>query len=127
MRRLPVAHILVIDDDKGFGNALVQFLMQDRHQVTVTNSTTENMLCVGKDKIDLIVTGILTECEQVLETVATLAKASGCVPVIALAGARGLMSGDRNSESASLLGINVNVVRNFVRADLREAIAVALG
>jgi DNA-binding NtrC family response regulator len=121
-----MAHILVIDDDKGLGTALVQFLTQDRHQVTVANSTTDKMLCLGKDKIDLIVTGILMECEHGLESVAALAKASGCVPVIALAGARGLMSGNRSSESASLLGINVNVVRNFVRADLREAIADAL-
>jgi DNA-binding response OmpR family regulator len=105
---------------------LVQFLTQDRHQVTVASSTADNMLCAGKDKIDLIITGILMECEQGLETVATWAKASGCVPVIALAGARGLMSGNRASESASLLGINVSVVRNLIRADLREAIADAL-
>jgi len=81
-----VAHILVIDDDKLLGSALVQFLTQDRHQVTVSNSKTDRMLCGAQDKIDLIVTGILVECEHALEAVAALAKASGCIPVIALAG-----------------------------------------
>lgn len=121
-----MAHILVIDDDKLLGSALVQFLTQDRHQVTVSNSKTDRMLCGAQDKIDLIVTGILVECEHALEAVAALAKASGCIPVIALAGARGLMSGKRSSESASMLGINVKVIRNFVKTDLREAIADAL-
>ena len=122
-----MAHILIIDDDKGLGNALVQLLTQDRHQVSVANSTTDSLLCARKDKIDLIVTGALMEYEHGFERIAALAKAIGCVPIIALAGARGLMSGKRSSESTSLMGINVNIVRNFVRADLREAISDALG
>jgi CheY-like chemotaxis protein len=94
--------------------------------VSVANSTTDNLLRAGKDKIDLIVTGTFMECEHGFEIVAALAKASGCVPIVALAGARGLMSDKRSSESASLMGLNVNIVRNFVRADLREAISNAL-
>lgn len=121
-----MAHILIIDDDMGLGNVLVQLLTQDRHQVSVADSTTDNLLCACKDKIDLIVTGTLLEYEHGFEKIAALAKASGCVPIVALAGARGLMSGERSSESASLMGINVNIVRNFVRADLREAISNAL-
>jgi DNA-binding NtrC family response regulator len=121
-----MAHILIIDDDKGLGNVLVQLLTQDRHQVSVANSTTDNLLSARTDKIDLIVTGTLMECEHGFERIAALAKASGCVPIIALAGARGFMSTKHSSESASLMGLNVNIVRNFVRADLREAISNAL-
>lgn len=122
-----MAHILLIDDDDGFGDALVQLLTQDRHRVTVAHSTTDSLPSMGQDKIDLIVTGILVESGHGLAIIAALARIGGRVPVIALPGARGLMSAEFSFESALLMGIKVNVVRHFVRADIRQAIAEALG
>ncbi len=47
--------------------------------------------------------------------------------MIAISGVRGLMSSEFSQESASAMGIKVVLVKNFVRADLYQAIAGALG
>ncbi len=121
-----MANILLIDDDTHIRAALEQLLRLDQHQVTLAQGLQERRHCGRRDRFDLVVTGTLTTLDDAIEIIDSLINAGGGVPIVALSSRNGLLNAVFDVEAASALGIKVVLVRNLVRADLRQAISAAL-
>lgn len=121
-----MAHILLIDDDKPFRAMLAQMLSLDTHRVTIACDGEEGLRLAGQVKPDLIITDILMPHKDGIETIMALNKSGSEIPIIAISGGRRYLSAGFNLQSATLVGVKATLAKPFARADLRQAIALAL-
>ena len=121
-----MAHILLIDDDEQFRAMLSQMLTRDAHQVTIACDGEEGLRLAEQIKPDLIITDILMPHKDGIETIMALNESGSTIPIIAVSGGRRFISADFNLESAALVGVKATLAKPLVRADLRQAIALAL-
>ena len=121
-----MAHILLIDDDEQFRAMLSQMLNRDAHRVTIACDGEEGLRLAGQIKPDLIITDILMPHKDGIETIMALNESGSTIPIIAVSGGRRFISTDFNLESAALVGVKATLAKPLVRADLRQAIALAL-
>jgi CheY-like chemotaxis protein len=119
-------HILVIEDDLEFRDPLVKLLMSDRHTVTIAGNGVEALNLLKTIRPALIITDVLMPKMDGIETIMQLSRAGNDVPIIAMSGGRRSVSADFNLASAKLMGVRTTLAKPFSRAELRDAIHLAL-
>lgn len=121
-----MSHILVVEDDAQFCTMITQMLSHDGHRVSVAGNGEEGMLRVAESRPELIITDILMPGTDGIDLIMSLNRQDAGIPVIAMSGGRRSIRADFNLESASLLGVKATLSKPFTRAQLREAIQIAL-
>lgn len=121
-----MAHILVIEDNESFREMLVQMLALDQHRVTVAQDGEVGLRLSQQVRPDLIITDILLPHKDGIEIIMALAQQENATPIIAISGGRRAISAEFNLESAALMGIKASLAKPFTRAELRQAIQLAL-
>lgn len=121
-----MSHILVIEDDLELRDPLVKMLTNDGHTVAVAGDGLEALQLLTTIRPDLIVTDVLMPKMDGIETITELARAGNVVPIITMSGGRRSITTDLNLASAALMGVRATLAKPFSRADLRQAIQVAL-
>ncbi|RJO67914.1 MAG: PAS domain S-box protein [Myxococcales bacterium] len=81
-----MAHVLIIDDERGIRYTLSEFLSQDGHQVETTGSVEHAEKLIGETEFDVIVLDIVLPKISGIEFLETIRKQSTDVQVILISG-----------------------------------------
>ncbi len=121
-----MSHVLVIEDDEFFREALQQMLIKEGHQVTASHDGAEALSMLERVRPDLIITDILMPNMDGMEFIMELVRQSNNTPLIAMSGGRRSITSAFNLESARLLGVKVTLSKPFTHTALRAALHEAL-
>ncbi len=121
-----MSHVLVIEDDEFFREALQQMLIKEGHQVTASHDGAEALSMLARVRPDLIITDILMPNMDGMEFIMELVRQSNNTPLIAMSGGRRSITSAFNLESARLLGVKVTLSKPFTHTALRAALHEAL-
>ena len=121
-----MSHVLVIEDDEFFREALQQMLLKEGHKVTASNDGAEALSMLERVRPDLIITDILMPNMDGMEFIMELIRQSNDTPLIAMSGGRRSITSAFNLESARLLGVKVTLSKPFTHTALRTALHEAL-
>jgi CheY-like chemotaxis protein len=121
-----MSHILVIEDDEFFREALQQMLQKEGHKVTTSHDGVQALTLLERIRPDLIMTDILMPNMDGMEFIMELSRQSNNTPLIAMSGGRRSITSAFNLESARLLGVKVTLTKPFTHTALRAALQEAL-
>ena len=121
-----MSHVLVIEDDEFFREALQQMLIKEGHKVTASHDGAEALSMLERVRPDLIITDILMPNMDGMEFIMELVRQSNNTPLIAMSGGRRSITSAFNLESARLLGVKVTLSKPFTHTALRAALHEAL-
>lgn len=121
-----MSHVLVIEDDEFFREALQQMLIKEGHRVTSSHDGAEALSMLERVRPDLIITDILMPNMDGMEFIMELVRQSNNTPLIAMSGGRRSITSAFNLESARLLGVKVTLSKPFTHTALRAALHEAL-
>ena len=121
-----MSHILVIEDDEFFRQALLQMLKKEGHNVTASHDGAQAIALLQHISPNLIMTDILMPKMDGMEFIMELSRQSNNTPLIAMSGGRRSITSAFNLESARLLGVKVTLTKPFSLAALRAALHEAL-
>ncbi|WP_370261831.1 response regulator [Limnobacter sp.] len=122
-----MSNILLIEDDELYRDMLLEMLQREGHSVDVAGDGQEGLAKLQGKSVDLVITDILMPNMDGIETIMALVKAKSNMPVIAMSGGRRSISPAFNLESARLMGVKATLTKPFTRAQLKDALSVALG
>jgi len=121
-----MTHILVIEDDEFFREALQKILQKDGHKVTTSHNGAQALTLLERIRPDLIMTDILMPHMDGMEFIMELSRQSNHTPLIAMSGGRRSITSAFNLESARMLGVKVTLTKPFTQTALRTALQEAL-
>ncbi|MEQ8664994.1 MAG: response regulator [Rhodospirillales bacterium] len=81
-----MGHILLIDDDDEFREQLAEFIVAAGHRVTVCADGEEGLAQFRKHAPDAVVTDIVMERTEGIETLQAIRHADAAIPVIVMSG-----------------------------------------
>ena len=116
-----MANILVIDDDDDVRLMLAQALAKAGHRVIQAQGGNEGSEILSQHPIDLVVTDIVMEDGEGLETIIKLRDSGNSLPIIAMSGG-GRISNYGYLKSASVLGADLVLGKPFGLQNLIDAV-----
>lgn len=121
-----MARILLVDDDDLSRSTVHQMLERAGHQVTSTGNGREGIALVQQTPFELVITDLIMPDTDGLELIQELNRLTPSVRVLAISGG-GRVNANEYLTVARKFGASAVLAKPFSTAELREAIAQALG
>lgn len=122
-----MALIMIVDDDAWYRTLLVQMLAKDGHDTVQAADGVEAIAAMRRRRPDAVVIDMLMPNMDGADTIVEMEKHGLAVPLVAMSGGRRTVTPAFNLESARLLGAAAGLAKPFTAAQLRGALAEALG
>jgi CheY-like chemotaxis protein len=124
---MPMARILVVDDDPLIQATLPLALLEHGHEVVQALDGKQALNQMRRQAIDLVIADVLMPEVDGLELLRAVQKELPQVPVIAMSGGSSRLPGADVLQLARLLGARAVLAKPFTEEDLLTAIRTALG
>ncbi len=121
-----MARILLVDDDDLSRSTVHQMLERAGHEVTSTGNGREGITMVQQAPFELVITDLIMPDTDGLELIQELNRLTPSVRVLAISGG-GRVNANEYLTVARKFGASAVLAKPFSTAELREAIAQALG
>ncbi len=112
--------ILVIDDDESVRSTLEEMLVRDGHTVATAENGLKGVELFRARPFDVVITDIIMDEQEGLETIMALRHEAPGVGVIAMSGGSG--RSPFYLQMAARLGADHTLAKPFAPADIREAL-----
>lgn len=121
-----MARILLVDDDDLSRSTVHQMLERAGHEVTSTGNGREGISMVQQTPFELVITDLIMPDTDGLELIQELNRLTPSVRILAISGG-GRVNANEYLTVARKFGASAVLAKPFSTAELREAIAQALG
>ena len=122
-----MALILIVDDDAWYRTLLVQMLKKEGHATAEAADGVDAIASMRRQRPDAVVMDMLMPNMDGADAIVEMQKNGLDMPLIAMSGGRRTVTPEFNLESARLLGAAAGLTKPFTAAQLRSALAEALG
>ena len=122
---MSAARILIIEDNDSLRTILRTALSKAGYEVTEAGDGTSGLASYRQDPFDVVVTDILMEGIEGLETIRELRRDYPQVKIIAMSGADTYMA-DKNLESSVINGADLTLTKPFRMQSMLRAITTLL-
>lgn len=122
-----MALILIVDDDTWYRTLLVQMLRKDGYRTAEAADGVEAIATMRERRPDAVIMDMLMPNMDGANTIVEMEQQGFSLPLIAMSGGRRTVTPEFNLESARLLGAKTGLTKPFTIAQLRGALAAALG
>lgn len=118
--------VLVADDEEDIRTLLQLWLKADGHRIICVGNATEAARVMDRLKFDLIITDILMPDGDGLQLISNFKAGQPEVRIVAMSGGGRYMERDNCLKIARGFGAHAAVMKPFDRAQLMDAVALAL-
>jgi CheY-like chemotaxis protein len=125
IRAEKTTHLLLVDDDPDFRDALGKQLLHAGYAVTLAGDGNEAIIRLGQEIPDLVILDIVMPNKEGLETISALRRSHPKLPVIAISGG-GRIDARDYLHLAENLGAVAALAKPFPFAELQKQITKAL-
>jgi CheY-like chemotaxis protein len=122
-----MALIMVVDDDAWYRTLLVQMLKKEGYNTVEAADGVEAIANLRQRRPDAVIMDMLMPNMDGADTIVEMEHQGLDLPLIAMSGGRRAVTPEFNLESARLLGATTGLTKPFTVAQLRSALAEALG
>lgn len=117
-----MAEILVIDDDRAVRDSIKLMLEKRGHRIHTAADGGKGLLCVEERNIDLVITDVLMPGQEGIETIRSLRRRGGKLPILAISG--GGRTNFRDAlDAARLLGASDTLPKPFGMQELVDKVS----